>query len=207
MPSAEETGGWTPRSAPEEVYGEVETYRNIANLLGGTAAAYGLLAFAWLYLGPWFLPASEVFKPAEAMRYGLPLAVISEAILCVVTAPWVKVRRPERVLEVRNPVSRVIIPLSEIDRISRGRGWFPVITTKSGQRVRLLGLQQSTLHYLHGGSEELIRLRHNLAALPVEGNPWTEGKADLDRSLAPPTPTAVVALLGWVAWLILTLLR
>lgn len=200
---------WEPRVAPPTIFGDPERYRNLVNLWGGNAVAFALLAIGWIGYGPVSVHSMDGLTKWEAVRYGVAFGIASLLIEIVLAVPWIAVGKSSRVVVIRNPLTVARVPVSRVLRVSSDSAFFPVLQTRGGEHVRIIALQQSTLHYGRGGSEELVRLRDHLEFLsggrPDVGEQWA-GQTDVHKRLSSPTWPTTLLFAGWVAWAIATIL-
>jgi hypothetical protein len=195
--------GWRPRQTPEVIYGDPERYRNITNFLCGHVVAFALLGVAWLWFGPGSLKGADASTPWELARDSWFLCALSVGSNLLLARPWVSVGRTTGQVIVRNPMHEITVPGNMVSGLSGADRAYPVLTLRGGRRIRLLGIQQSTLMIMRGGSEELARMREHLQALASSSSEAPSATAYAER-FAPVSVSASLLILGWVAWAFVT---
>ncbi|WP_409483044.1 hypothetical protein [Arsenicicoccus dermatophilus] len=114
------------------------------------------------------MTGQEVFGTASA------LFLCSISLYRILCDTWVEVRTGW--VDVRNPVHRYSIPVSQVVEIQWKQQHWPRLLIASGRKIKLLGVQQSTMDLMAGGSGEMKNLLRTLEEVAAEGCS-TEGHA------------------------------
>jgi hypothetical protein len=122
--------------------------------------AGGLLAMAGLLLNKGSLAAEDALSKTDtALTASCLLAGSIASYLCL-GRPYVEIDKD--LLIVRNPLRRVVVPLSAVQEFTVGLLGFPSVST-AGRRVRLWGLEESVAQKMAGGSLDHAILRAELS--------------------------------------------
>lgn len=199
-----DSAGWKPKKHPSSLQlarnartlpSGVLRLRNDSNAFWSQIFAWGLLAMAALLLNRSIVTDTDPMAPTEVVAYAVPLCGAS--VLAVVILGRTQVLIHEERLEIRNPVRRYRADLSAVTGVEPGALGFPTLGV-AGHQVRLMGLEESPIDRMSGGSEELKILRDVLdtskqAAQSAPNQPLDVGLNPLDRPL-------VLILAGWAIY-------
>ncbi len=159
----------------------------------GHVLAWGLVGAAALGLNKSILTDSDPMTPAEVLAYATGIFLVSVTALCVLGRPYVTVR--EGTALVRNPLRTYRVQLADVESLKSGFWGFPQLIV-AGRGIRVMGLEETTLDYLAGGSDDMAVLHTELGKQPSK-TPSTQGIrarwAIMDRGLA-------LLLAAWAAY-------
>lgn len=196
---------WRPRSLPSPLEqarldrlnprtGELRL-RNGSNMFWGHALAWGLVGAAALGLNKSILTDSDPMTPAEVLAYATGIFLASVTALCVLGRPYVTVG--EGTALVRNPMRTYRFQLADVESLNSGFWGFPRLIV-AGRGIRVMGLEESTLDHLAGGSDDMAVLHTELGKQPSRHENQSAAGicarwAIMDRGLA-------LLLAGWGAY-------
>lgn len=193
---------WRPRSLPSPLEqarlegldrgsGELRL-RNGSNMFWGYIAAWTLFGLAAL-----FWNRSILAEPGRESRTELTVSIFclflaSVLALCVLGRPYVTVR--SGVVFGRNPIRTYRFHLADVKSLTSGFWGFPKFVV-ADRSIRLMGMEESTLDSMRGGSQAMAVLQAEFAGMePDRGHARDVGIharwALMDRGLA-------LLLAGW----------
>lgn len=135
-------------------------FRNLSNMVWGYVVAWGLFGMAALLLNKSTLTDPDPMTPRAAAAYGVGLFVVSIAALGVLARPSVTLR--SGVLTVRNPMRAHSVELAAVESLQSGLVGFPKLTV-AGRTIRLIGMEESGLAKMAGGSDDMAVLKAEIA--------------------------------------------
>jgi hypothetical protein len=161
----------------------------------GHVLAWGLVGAAALGLNKSILTDSDPMTPGEVLAYASGMFLASVTALCVLGRPCVTVR--EGTVFVRNPLRTYRFQLADVESLESGFWGFPRLIV-AGRRIRAMGLEETTLDHLPGGSDDMAVLHAELGEQPSRhGTRSAAGiharASIMDRGLA-------FLLAGWAAY-------
>ena len=136
-------------------------FRNLANMFCGYALAWGLFGMAALILNKSILTDSDPMTPGEVVAYAVGTFVVSTGALCVLARPSVTLDSHET-LTVRNPLRVYRCDFAAVESLTSGFWGFPKLTV-AGRAIRIMGMEESNLQLMSGGSDDMAVLRAELA--------------------------------------------
>lgn len=161
---------WRPRSMPSPLEqaradwrnphtGEMR-FRNLSNMICGYVLAWGLFGMAALALNKSILTVSDPMTPREVAAYGAGTFLASSIALCVLARPSVALR--QGILTVRNPLRTYTCDFNAVESLTGGFWGFPKLVV-AGRVIHLMGMEESNLQLMRGGSEDMAVLRAEIA--------------------------------------------
>ena len=135
-------------------------FRNLANMLWGYVLAWGLFGVAALLLNKSILTDSDPMTPSEGAAYGSGIFLASAGSLCLLARPSVTLR--QGILTVRNPFRTYTCDLSAVKSLTSGFWGFPKLVV-DGRTIRVMGMEESNLQQMSGGSDDMAVLQAEIA--------------------------------------------
>jgi hypothetical protein len=135
-------------------------FRNFSNMLWGYVLAWGLFGMAALFLNRSILTESDPMAPGEFVAYAAGTFLASMGALCVLARPFVSLSRGT--LTVRNPLRIYTCDFAAVESLTNGFWGFPQLVV-AGRGILLMGMEESNLQLMRGGSDDMAVLQAEIA--------------------------------------------
>lgn len=168
---------WRPKSHPSPLEharqfmtdprtGEMR-FRNRSNMFWGYVLAWGLFTFSALWLNQSILTDSDPMTGREVLGYAATMFIASLASACVLGRPYLTLR--DGLVTVRNPLRIYTLRLIDVESVVSGFLGFPKLSA-AGRTIRVMGMEESGLDQLGGGSDDMAVLQMELEARVPEND-------------------------------------
>ena len=128
-------------------------FRNGSNMFWGYAVAWGLFGMSALLLNKSILTDPDPMTGPEVAQFAAGMFSASVAVLCVFARPYVTLRNGR--VTVRNPLRIYRFALSQVQSVEDGFSGFPKLVV-AGRTIRVMGMEQTGLDQMSGGSEDMV---------------------------------------------------
>ena len=159
-------------------------FRNGSNMFWGYALAWALFGMSALLLNKSILTDSDPMTGSEVLRYAAGMFIASTAALCVLARPYLTLRKGQ--VTVRNPLRVYRFSLGQVESVEDGFWGFPKLTA-AGRTMRVMGMEQTGLDEMSGGSDDLVVFQADLAGrdltAPDTAAPVSVHWSPMDRGL------------------------
>lgn len=139
-------------------------FRNGSNMFWGYILAWGLFGMSALWLNKSILTDPDPMTGPEVAQYAAGMFFASVTALCVLGRPYLTLR--DGGVTVRNPMRIYRFALSRVQSVENGFCGFPKLVV-AGRTIRAMGMEQTGLDQISGGSDDMVVFQAELADASV----------------------------------------